>query len=269
MSLSPSQDKSSCSLHGTCDYCYNTCFCDEGYGNPDKEVYDYVRIDCGERTCPYGKSLPGMPISPNKAHFHAECSDNGICDRQVGQCTCFDGWEGLACDRRVCPNKCSGHGICASMREQAGMSNAFPLSKNVTHREYGSSPESRNSTAWDYDFMYSCVCDSSWPVGLDHGEWQAAEWHGADCSHKRCPGGDDPVTKANETDCKGVQATGSLESGKPGNGCYVECSNRGVCLYEEGVGRCKCFDGFLGENCGEMSAYGMEFGEWFDPAWDE
>mmetsp|Transcript_2728 Transcript_2728/g.5002 ORF Transcript_2728/g.5002 Transcript_2728/m.5002 type:complete len:448 (-) Transcript_2728:43-1386(-) len=263
------QDKSSCSLHGTCDYCYNTCICDEGYGNPSTEIYDYVRIDCGERTCPAGKSIGSLPTSSTSAHPLKECSDNGICDRQVGQCACFDGWEGLSCDRRVCPNKCSGHGICASMREQSGMSNAFPLSRNVTHRGYGTRPETRNTTAWDADFMYSCVCDSSWPVGLDHGEFQAAEWHGADCSLKRCPGGDDPMTAANETDCNGKQAENSLETGKPGNGCYVECSNRGTCIYEEGVGRCKCFQGFLGEDCGTMSEFGMNLGEWFDPAWDE
>jgi len=70
-------------------------------------------------------------------------------------------------------------------------------------------------------------------VGLEWGEWQAAEWHGPDCSLKRCPMGDDPMTRANETDCKGVVPKGSSEAGKEGNGCVVECSNRGVCQYEE------------------------------------
>ena len=40
-------------------------------------------------------------------------------------------------------------------------------------------------------------------------------------------------------------------------------------MYEEGIGRCKCFEGFLGESCGDMSEFGMELGEWFDPQWDE
>ena len=148
------------------------------------------------------------------------------------------------------------------------MTNAFPLSRNTTDREYGATSESRNTTAWDFDTMYSCVCDSSWPVGLEKGEWQKAEWHGPDCSLKRCPHGDDPVTAANETNCEGVTPPGGSESGKAGNGCVVECSNRGVCVYEEGIGRCKCADGFLGEDCGTMSEYGMEMGEWFDPAWE-
>jgi hypothetical protein len=125
------QDMASCNLHGTCDYCYNTCTCDLGYGNPSTEVFEHgsVRIDCAERTCPSGSSIRDLPTTSTKAHAKAECSNNGICDRSVGFCTCYDGWEGLACDRMVCPNRCSGHGICASMKEQAGMANAFPLGR--------------------------------------------------------------------------------------------------------------------------------------------
>ncbi len=259
------QDKSSCNLHGKCDYCYNICNCDRGYGHPETEIFEYgsVRIDCGERTCPSGVSVMDLPISKEQGHFLKECSNNGICERQLGQCECFEGWGGLACHRRECPNKCSGHGICASMREMSGMKNAFPLSGNETI--YGRTDESRNGSAWDYDSMYGCVCDSSWPVGLGRNEWQKAEWFGPDCSLRRCPSGDDPMTAVNETDCEGKTAEGGNGVGLQGNLCYTECSNRGVCVYEEGVGRCKCFPGFLGDNCGTMSAYGGTMGEWFDP----
>jgi EGF-like domain len=30
----------------------------------------------------------------------AECSNRGICDYSVGQCSCFDGYYGEACDLR-------------------------------------------------------------------------------------------------------------------------------------------------------------------------
>jgi hypothetical protein len=259
------QDKSSCNLHGTCDYCYNTCTCDAGYGHPD-EVFDHVQINCAERTCPSGRSLRDLPSEGGYGHGISECSNNGLCSRDLGFCVCFDGWEGLACDRRVCPNACSGHGICANMQEQASMANAFPLTNNVTTHLYGANDDSRNRSAWDYNIMYSCVCDSSWQVGLETGEWQLAEWWGPDCSLRRCPGGDDPMTAANETNCEGITAAGGRGVGKAGNGCYVECSNRGVCSYEEGVGTCKCFEGFLGENCGTMSPYGNVMGDWIDPA---
>ena len=53
-------DKSSCNLHGTCDYCYNTCTCDYGYGNPT-ETYEYVKIDCGDRVCPSGRAIRDIP----------------------------------------------------------------------------------------------------------------------------------------------------------------------------------------------------------------
>ena len=43
-----------------------------------------------------------------------ECSDAGICDRDTGACTCFDGYDGSACQRSACPNDCSGHGQCRS-----------------------------------------------------------------------------------------------------------------------------------------------------------
>ncbi|GMI56857.1 hypothetical protein ScalyP_jg2748 [Parmales sp. scaly parma] len=141
-------DKSSCNLHGTCDYCYNTCTCDYGYGNPT-ETYEYVKIDCGDRVCPSGRAIRDIPTL------------------------------------------------------------------------------------------------------------------------RRCPHGDDPVTAANETDCYGVTAPGGKGTGLQGNGCYTECSNRGVCVWTEGVGKCKCNDGFLGQNCGTMSGYGNLLGEWVDPAWSE
>ena len=96
----------------------------------------------------------------------------------------------------------------------------------------------------------SCVCESSWAVGLGKGETQSAEYFGPDCSLRtlfveitqmsvlwsrvrfysrkctcphqgRCPSGDDPTTNTTvETDCTGVNG------GLLGNLCHVDCSNR-------------------------------------------
>jgi len=117
--------------------------------------------------------------------------------------------------------------------------------------------------------LLGCVCDSSWPVGLNAGQTQEPEWFEADCSKSKlmplpsfmmklkvcllhrighCPSGDDPMTTKNETNCFGRGILPFKYKGKRGNLCHVDCSNRGVCNYETGI--CKCFDNFYGPNCG-------------------
>lgn len=48
-----------------------------------------------------------------------ECSNKGLCDRSTATCTCFVGYEGTSCQRAICPNDCSGHGVCRTNRELA------------------------------------------------------------------------------------------------------------------------------------------------------
>merc|ERR1711871_1223079 len=85
------------------------------------------------------------------------CSNKGVCDRKKGECKCFDGYDGKACRRSVCPNKCSGHGTCEYMEEI------------VTGYD-----------AWDAKKVMQCRCDP--------------HWSGADCSSLMCPKSDDPLT---------------------------------------------------------------------------
>lgn len=94
-------------------------------------------------------------------HFYAECANKGLCDRSSGECECFESYEGTACQRASCPNKCSGHGTCESIRELADKdySNIYEL--------------------WDRDATYGCDCD--------------AGYYGADCSLRYCKMGVDPL----------------------------------------------------------------------------
>jgi hypothetical protein len=97
----------------------------------------------------------------NTAHQNIECGGRGLCDRKTGNCKCFAGWEGEACQRTVCPNECSGHGICQTLMRfasDAGM-------------DYDG--------AWDSTKQMGCKCD--------------AGFRGPDCSLMECPGGADPL----------------------------------------------------------------------------
>jgi hypothetical protein len=107
----------------------------------------------------------GTVGSADEGHFYMECSNRGLCDRKTGECDCFDGYEGAACRRTVCPNDCSGHGTCESVKE-------------LGTAQFAATPVSYG--LWDQDKSMSCKCD--------------AGYDGADCSERQCPKGDDPLT---------------------------------------------------------------------------
>ena len=50
-------------------------------------------------------------ILTNTAHEYMECSNKGVCDRVMGVCECFDGYEGSACQRASCPVRNGETGI--------------------------------------------------------------------------------------------------------------------------------------------------------------
>jgi hypothetical protein len=159
----------------------------------------YTGADCSEMTCPRGmswKTLKGLgadSISGNAPdatgvrvwqferstemfdHLdNVECSDGGLCDRSSGQCACFPGYTGSACQRTTCENDCSGHGICQS---------------NLKFAEDGGA---RYTLAWDAGLHYGCKCDSG--------------YRGGDCSLVECPSGPDPLNwQGNDEgrDCSG------------------------------------------------------------------
>jgi hypothetical protein len=120
---------------------------------------------------PYGttEQFPQMEDSdlnklPNSAHYYMECSNKGVCDRTTGECTCYPGYDGVACQRASCPGypaSCSGHGVCKSKNQLA-----FTDNKNVYK-------------LWDKDATMGCECD--------------AGYFGADCSLRQCKAGVDPL----------------------------------------------------------------------------
>lgn len=189
LGLAAAECPNACSGHGDCG-AYDMCTC----------WRNWQSADCSERTCPFGNAhvdtpkgdlnmdnsittstiisnnyvywygteekFPAMQDSANgaltnSAHHYMECSNKGLCDRESGICECFDGYEGSACQRASCPNQCSGHGTCESIRE---------LSK----KDYGNIYE-----LWDRDMTYGCKCDGG--------------YSGPDCSIRNCKYGFDPL----------------------------------------------------------------------------
>ena len=190
----------SCNGHGTFSASTKRCSCFDGWGSAT-DISSFKDPTCNQRICPAEKSWSTIPTTTTAGHAQAECSDRGTCDRGTGQCLCFDGFDGRACERLACPKRCSGHGDCMSIRHisevlsfEGGM---YPLTSS-TFSYSGSS----TSTTWDEEKSYGCLCHSSWPVGLLPGQSQLGEWYGPDCSNRRCPSGDDPYTSSvDETDC--------------------------------------------------------------------
>ena len=116
----------------------------------------------------------GDVVKSNDLHPIAACSNKGICDRKTGLCRCFENYEGLACERTICPNNCNDRGVCMSIHQLATESN----------REY--------TVPWDSHKQYGCSCDLG--------------FRGIDCSLIECPSGPDPMKgHGNEQgrDCSG------------------------------------------------------------------
>jgi hypothetical protein len=146
---------------------YGLAFVDSPLGDIDgsddistlEQAYlHHANSPVGEQYDPaYGLARSDNAAEWDEAHFYAECSNKGICDRSSGQCDCFPGFEGEGCQRLSCPNDCSGKGQCVVLG-------------NVRDDSYN---------AWDADKTVGCVCDPG--------------FSGPDCSLRKCPVGVDPI----------------------------------------------------------------------------
>ena len=131
-------------------------------------------IDCSVRTCPKAAAWVGDVVSANNLRPVVECANKGLCDRKTGECDCFYGYDGLACQRSICPDHCNGRGACFPQRllaEKAG-------------RVY--------SSPWDANRIVGCLCDYG--------------YRGPGCELRECPSGPDPLNgMGNESgrDCSG------------------------------------------------------------------
>jgi hypothetical protein len=164
-----------------------------------------------EFTYDYQEGRPYKHGDANSAHQEVECSGRGSCDSASGRCECFDGFTGEACQRTVCPNDCSGHGVCQDQRRfaaDADTLSAYTLSY---------------TGAYDAFKQMGCMCDDG--------------FRGPDCSMVECPSGADPMGHYGGDGLDADDAAGPA----------MDCSGRGLCDYT--AGQCQCFKGFYGERC--------------------
>jgi len=153
-----------CSGHGTCGE-EDICSCFPRFTGPD----------CSFRECPYGPSWVAQLDSETQIgpatgalggrHGYTVCSSKGQCNKDSGECECFQGYSGLACSRQECPEGCSGHGRCIT-NEQAQPNYKYA---NAFVSEY-----------WDASMTRQCSCDRG--------------WEGYACAQRICPVGADPLT---------------------------------------------------------------------------
>lgn len=120
---------------------------------------------------PYGayELFPNMrdtdfQLLSNTAHYYAECSNAGLCNRDTGECECYDGFEGASCSRMSCPGngtQCNGHGVCRTLKQ---------LAQRDSDSTYN---------LWNRQIIRGCQCDKG--------------FYGGDCSMRYCPRGIDPI----------------------------------------------------------------------------
>lgn len=167
-----------CSGHGRCGQ-YDMCHCNHGFmlddcsgrtcqfgtshvDTPTGDLDGSLTITGPDETVVTNSDLyplgaqemyPNMVntdqnVSSNTGHAYAECSNRGLCDREIGECVCYEGYGGSACQFLSCPSDatttCNGVGTCDDL-------------ETVARRDDGNIYE-----LWDKKVTHMCSCDAGY-----------------------------------------------------------------------------------------------------------
>lgn len=167
-----------CSGHGTCG-ADDVCKC-----YPNWRMGDEDSGDCSDRVCPFELAWVDKPNKDGSFHNYAECAGRGLCNRGTGECECFEGYSGKACQRTTCPNDCSGHGTCEYIEELGFYTvhgdyfeGTVGASGVAGSQSFGNRAVTFANQEWDNHKTMGCVCDP--------------KWTDVDCSRRMCPKGND------------------------------------------------------------------------------
>lgn len=170
-----------CSGHGTCGE-RGICECYDNWGLG----LSHLSGDCSERICPYDIAWVDTPDKIGSHHKYAECSNRGICNRDSGECECFPGYEGGACQRTACPNDCSGHGRCTYIKDMTyhAVRGDYDIDTSATVDFTQELSKSFTYYQWDGAKTRGCVCDP--------------EYGDLDCSKRMCQFGTDVMDQRDD-----------------------------------------------------------------------
>lgn len=178
----------SCSGHGTCmtdDVC--KCYDNWGVGLGGQSG------DCSDRICPFEIAWVDSPNQFGVFHEYSECAGRGLCNRESGECECFDGYTGKACQRTTCPNDCSGHGTCEYIEDMGYAATYHDYNK----AGFSVAPKKFAYYDWDARKTRGCHCD--------------ATYGDVDCSKRFCERGTDPLDVRDDLTTAGKYQTQMIE----------------------------------------------------------
>lgn len=158
---------------------------------------------CSQGTTWFGR-LSSVADFGLDAHRASECSGAGLCDRATGNCACFAGFEGAACDRVACARKCNSRGVCLTSQQlglQYGQDTTPGVRGDGAGPVYGDTTTTLGALVWDEHVTQTCVCD----LGFS----------GPDCGEAYCPAGDNPFTEHQQR--RAVKLTINLNGGTVAN----------------------------------------------------
>ena len=105
----PNVDNTECICNTTCFHgagCNIEC---SGHGKCDANWTCYA-----EPFSPWTGTYLEIPGCPRNPDTDMECSDHGDCNSELMECTCYNGWMGVACHVADCPGSpdCNARGFC-------------------------------------------------------------------------------------------------------------------------------------------------------------
>jgi hypothetical protein len=173
-----------------------------------------------------------------------QCSGHGLClsEGKSTVCSCFDGYHGGSCERRLCPagvawfdrpsaddvahraySECSNMGSCdyntgiCSCRygfggaacEQLLCPMGVTASGNTSVcTGNGRCMSLRDSAAYTDDLLaLDAVAYDDWDGDMVHGCVCDDGWEGSSCSRRSCPKGDDPYTQGQDQEIQVLECT--------------------------------------------------------------